>query len=215
MKKVIILMIITLFLTGCTVVRIDTSSIDNTINIILSKNNDLYNKINVGYKYYIPRGVTYIDSSEQNDKLYSNGDNYYLFVDVISYYYQKEFTYEENEDAYYSKSIDINNKKGYIEIVKKDNKYYIQFMYNYAKIEALVDEEAINDTIINITYILSTVKFNDQIIKTMLEDNVFNNDEKPYDIFEPKGDSKTFLDSLDNYDMGEENDEESLIEKKE
>lgn len=37
MKKVILIMLSIVLLTGCTVVRIDTANIDNTINVILSK----------------------------------------------------------------------------------------------------------------------------------------------------------------------------------
>ena len=38
MKKIAILFML-LLLTGCTVVRIDTSSIDNIVNVVLSKEN--------------------------------------------------------------------------------------------------------------------------------------------------------------------------------
>ena len=85
MKKIVVLICI-LFLTGCSIVRIDTKSIDNTIDVVLSKNNTLYNKVGKGYKYYIPRGVTYIESSDFNDKLYCNGNYYYLYIDAVSYY---------------------------------------------------------------------------------------------------------------------------------
>ena len=41
---------------------------DNTINVILAKNNELYNRVGKGDKYYVPRGVNYIDTVEFNDK---------------------------------------------------------------------------------------------------------------------------------------------------
>ena len=94
MKKIILLGLITLILTGCTIVRIDTTSIDNIVSVVLSKENTLYNRVGRGYKYYVPRGVTYIDSSGTNDKLYSNGVYYYLYLDEISYYYQKSVNYK-------------------------------------------------------------------------------------------------------------------------
>ena len=37
MKKLILLVLVTLILTGCTIVRIDTTSIDNIVDVILSK----------------------------------------------------------------------------------------------------------------------------------------------------------------------------------
>lgn len=183
MKKVILLLACIFLVTGCTAVRIDTDSIDNTINVILSKDNSLYNRIGKGYKYYIPRGVNYIDTEEFNDKLYSKGNYYYLYIDAISYYYKKEPTYEENDQAYYSKVIHTKDKKGYVEITEKGSKYLIQFVYNYARIESLVEEEDINDVILNASYILSTVKFNHNVIKLMLDDEYFTNKEESYDLF--------------------------------
>ena len=57
MKKVIMLFVLMFLLTGCnimgiSVVRIKTDNIDNILNVVLSKDNDLYNKTGKGYKYY-------------------------------------------------------------------------------------------------------------------------------------------------------------------
>lgn len=190
MKKVILLLALltcVFLVTGCTMVRIDTDSIDNTINVILSKENKLYNRVGKGYKYYIPRGVIYIDTDEFNDKLYSNGNYYYLYIDAISYYYQKKVTYQKNEHAYYSKVIHTKDKDGYVEIIEQDKKYLIRFSYNYARIETLVDKKDINNVILNASYILSTVKFNHNVIKLMLDDEYFTNKEESYDLFNSTG----------------------------
>ena len=193
MKKLFLILFLLVFLTGCTAVRINTKSIDNIVSVVLSKENTLYNTIGKGYKYYVPRGVVYIDSNEYNEKLYCNGDYYYLYLDIISYYYKKEFTYTENKDLYYSKNIDINNKKGYLEITKMDEKYYlIEFMYNYAKIEALVTEDKINEVVLNATYILSTVKYNNNVIKLILDEDYFTNNEEKYNIFKSTNNSTSF-----------------------
>lgn len=193
MKKVILILACLssiFFVTGCTMVRIDTNSIDNTISVVLSKENKLYNRVGKGYKYYIPRGVSYIDTDEFNDKLYSNGIYYYLYIDAISYYYQKEVTYEKNEQAYYSKTVEIKGKKGYVEITQQGNKYLVKFAYNYARIESLVDKKDINNVILNSSYILSTVKFNHNVIKLMLDDEYFTNKEESYNLFEPEEQNK-------------------------
>ena len=173
-------------LTGCTAVRINTDKIDTIINVVLSKDNTLYNTIGKGYKYYKPRGVTYIDTNEFNEKLYSNGNYYYLYVDINSYYYKKEFEYKENDESFYSKYIDINDKYGYLEINEYKGKYLIEFMYNYAKIEAVVNKENINEVVLNASYILSTIKYNSNVIKIMLNEDYFTNKEERYDIFTPK-----------------------------
>lgn len=193
MKKIILVISLMCLLTGCSIVRIDTSSIDNIVNIVLSKDNKLYNQVGKGYKYYVPRGVSYIDTSEYNDTLYSNGNYYYLYIDIISYYYNKENVYEINEDAYYSKVFNIDDKQAYLEINESENgKYLIEFSYNYSKIEAMCNYEDINDIVLNSSYILSTVKFNNNVIKAMLNEEFLISDEK-YDVFESKDETDDFL----------------------
>lgn len=197
MKKIVLLLLVGLSLTGCTAVRINTKDIDNTINVILSKNNTLYNRVGKGYKYYVPRGVSYIDTVEFNDKLYSNGNYYYLYVDALSYFYQKEMNYEINDLAYYSREFNINDKKGYLKIEEQNGKYLINFYYNYARIQALVEKDDVESVVLNATYILSTIKFNPEVIKLMLDDEFFTNKEEKYDIFESEAEDNNFLDYAD------------------
>lgn len=192
--KLMIMLLCVFLLSGCTIVRINTDKIDTIVNVVLSKNNNLYNTIGKGYKYYKPRGVINVDVSEYNEKLYSNGNYYYLYVDINSYYYKKDFTYEKNKESYYSSYIDINDKKGYLEINEQENGYYlIEFLYNYSKIEALVVKEDINDVVLNATYILSTIKYNSNVIKLMLDEDYFKNKDERYDLFEPKVESNNFV----------------------
>ena len=192
-KKGIILCLMAVLLTGCTVVRIDTTSIDNMVSVVTSKNNTLYNRVGIGYKYYVPRGVTYIDSSETNDRLYSNGVYYYLYLDEIAYYYKNSLSFVENPSKYYSKKIANKNKIGYLEITEKEGLYLIEFVYNYAKIEALVPKEDIEMTVLNSSYILSTIKYNDNIIKLSLEDDFLKIKEEKYEEFASKKDTDNFL----------------------
>ena len=193
-KKGIIICLLMVALTGCTIVRIDTTSIDNIIDVVLSKNNTLYNRIGIGYKYYVPRGVTYIDSSGSNDRLYSNGIYYYLYLDEINYYYKNSMEFKESYSKYYSKRIEHGKKIGYLEITeKKGNLYLIEFVYNYAKIEALVPKEDIETTVLNSSYILSTIKYNPKIIKLALTDDILSAKEDKYDEFISKNTSDSFL----------------------
>lgn len=198
------LLLMILLVSGCTIVRIDTSSIDTIINVVLSKNNTLYNQVGKGYKYYIPRGVNYIDTVDFNEKLYSDGNYYYLYIDAVSYYNEMEPTYKHNPNIYYSRDFVINEKKGYLEITKTNNdKYLINFVYNYARIQAMVSEEEINDVILNSSYILSTVKFNHDVIKLMLDEEYFTNKEEQYTVFEKKEDSNHFLEYVEEVEPSE------------
>ncbi len=188
-NKIIILCLCVFLLSGCTFVRIDTTSIDNIVNVVLSKDNTIYNRVGIGYKYYVPRGVTYIDSAGTNDKLYSNGVYYYLYLDEIGYYYKISQKYKEDNSKYYSRKLD----DGYLEITKKEDKYLVEFVYNYAKIEALVPKEDINDVVLNASYILSTIKYNKDVIKLSLDDDFLTNREEKYEEFTSKQESDSFL----------------------
>ncbi|MBR3199113.1 MAG: hypothetical protein IKG27_03765 [Bacilli bacterium] len=193
-RNIIIIGVIILLLTGCTIVRIDTTSIDNIVKVITSKEGSLYNHVGRGYKYYVPRGVTYIDSNGSNDKLYSNGVYYYLYLDEVSYYYKKAVNYKENTSKFYSRKIENGKKIGYLEITKKKDLYLVEFVYNYAKIEALVPEKKLNDTVLNSSYILSTIKYNSNIIKLSLEEDFLKNKEEKYNVFTQKNkDESSFL----------------------
>ena len=198
MKKIFIVIIamLSIFMTGCSVVRIDTSSIDNIISVILTKNNKLFNQVGQGYKYYLPSGVTYIDSDELNDILYSNGVYYYLYIDAVNYYYQTDVKYKENNSFYYSRLISANDKfkhSGYLEIKKEENNYYVEFVYNYAKIEAVTSESELNNVILNSSYILSTIKYNYDIIELMLEDDYFTNKTGVYNNYDYSDSSEKFV----------------------
>ena len=193
-RNIIIIGVLVMLLTGCTVVRIDTTSIDNIVSVITSKEGSLYNHVGRGYKYYVPRGVTYIDSNGSNDKLYSNGVYYYLYLDEVSYYYKKAVNYKENNSKIYSRKIKNGKKVGYLEITKKKDLYLVEFVYNYAKIEALVPEKKLNDTVLNSSYILSTIKYNSNIIKLSLEEDFQKNKEEKYNVFTQKNkDESSFL----------------------
>ncbi|MCI9110637.1 MAG: hypothetical protein HFH47_02350 [Bacilli bacterium] len=201
-KKCIIICLLTIMLTGCTIVRIDTTSIDNILDVILSKDNTLYNRVGNGYKYYVPRGVTYIDSNGTNDRLYSDGVYYYLYLDQVSYYYNNSVKFKKDNSKYYSRKLNNGDNIGYVEITEKaNNQYWIEFVYNYAKIEALVPKNKIEDTVLDASYILSTIKYNDNIIKLSLDDDFLKTKEDKYDEFSSKKEeNNNFLRYDDNED---------------
>ena len=196
MKKIILSILLVLILTGCSVVRINTSSIDNILNVILTKDNKLYNQIGQGYKYYLPGGVLYIDSDDLNDILYCDGTYYYLYVDAISYYYDINNNYEENQDLYYSKKLNTDDGykySGYLQIKEKEDLYYIEFVYNHARVEAVVDKAHLNNAILNSSYILSTMKYNHDIVEIILKDDYFTNKTGKYGNFNSKDSNERFV----------------------
>lgn len=199
MKKIVVLISI-LFLTGCSIVRINTKSIDNIVDVILSKNNTSYNQIGKGYKYYIPRGVTYIESTDFNDELYCNGNRYYLYIDAVSYYNKIKNISKKNKNSYYYRSLSKKDFRhdGYLIINKESNLYKVEFVYNYARFEAIVSKENLNQTVLNASYILSTIKFNDEIVKLSLNKDYFINKEAKYSKFNNSDKTTKFQLKVDN-----------------
>ena len=102
MKRLIVLLSISvLFITGCSVVKIDRSDYEKNIDNLMSRKVRMYNTFYEGYKYYLPKGLTLIDKEDYNAVLKDSKNNrYYLYVDVISYYHKIENDYEVNESSY-------------------------------------------------------------------------------------------------------------------
>ncbi|MEG2351059.1 MAG: hypothetical protein RSB54_00050 [Bacilli bacterium] len=203
MKKVLLILLVVGVLSGCTVERIDKYNYVQTMNKILPLEVKSFNNVGKGYKYYAPMGVIKMSSSDYNDILKSGNNRYYLYVDVVSYYYKTDFKFKP-KDTYYSKEIKINDKKGYLEITKIKDKLYVEMMYNYAKIETYVNKKELNDTIRNLSYILTSVKFNESLLNKIYEEGNFNSKEEVYNIFETKEKEGNFLDYINEYDKYEE-----------
>ena len=115
--------------------------------------------------------------------LYYNGEYLYLYVDIVSYYYKNDINYKKSNNSYFYKKINNGKQKGYVEVTQQDNLYYVNFYYNYARIEALVTKENLNTTIMNASYILSTINYNKKLIKTMLDEEYFTNKTGKYDLY--------------------------------
>lgn len=212
MKKLFVLLLISLFfITGCNIKEINANDLNKLTDNILSKKLGLYNRVSSGYKYYAPRGIRVIDSTDYNEKLFSDGVKYYLYVDVVSYFFKKELKYEVNEEAYFSKKLDYKGKKGYLEITKNKNIYFIEMMFNYSKIEAYVSQSDINKTVLNASYILNSLVFNDSLISLAFDENKSSFNEEDFKIFEPKRQEGNFIDYINEYNQYEGTIDEELL----
>ncbi|MFA7514855.1 MAG: hypothetical protein ACOXZW_01470 [Bacilli bacterium] len=207
MRTFLVLLLMMISLTGCNINKID-NNYDKNIDHILRTNQTLYNYVGQGYKYYLPNGVRLETEKEYNQILYSSGQRYYLYIDIISYFHQTKYTYEFNVKAYYSRPLNFDNKQGYLEINKINNRFLLEIMYNYAKIEAVVPKNYINKAIIDSCYILSSLNFNDAVIQTLIGDNILDFKEEKFNIFEPTRTEKSFLDYIYEYDNPDDNKEQ-------
>ncbi len=186
MKKVIVLLsIVLLLMTGCSIKKLDDKDFESNMNVLLSEKISNSNVNFEGYKYYVPEGLKFVNKEEYNAIFKDRFNNkYYLYVDVISYYHKIENTYKINQDAYYSKVIDYNDKTGYLEIIESGSKYYVEFMFNYAKIEVLVDKDQLVNAMNNMCYVLRSIKFNDKVLESLVGDNVLSYTEENFTLFD-------------------------------
>ena len=76
-KKLLILAILLLTLTGCT--NLNTLSLDSLTDTLLSKDVNLTNNVFDGYKYYLPKGLKLISKDEYNAILKDEYNNTYYF----------------------------------------------------------------------------------------------------------------------------------------
>ena len=206
MKKLIVLLsIVVILVSGCSVYQLDSTDLEKNIKFLLSEDVDIYNMYFEGYKYYVPKGMKVLTNDEYNTTfLDKNNNKYYLYVDIISYYHKTKNTYMINEKVYSSNKFIYNDKSGYINVEKIDEKYFIQFMFNYAKMEAYVLEEDLTTVVNNMCFILRTVKFNDDVLESLIGDNVLSYQEENFTLFDTESSSDDILEVVENSDSSSE-----------
>ena len=194
-KKIFGIILILICFTGCT--NINLMTYDEILNNLSTKSMTA-NNYRKGFSLYVPKGL-HIENGGPNYLIFSSANvNYYLYVDFISYDKGTEITYEENENAYYAKKINNNGFYGYLEInLWKNNQYLIEIMYNYAKIEVMVDKEYINNVLINSINILKSIRYNDTIISSLLEDDSLDYTEEIFDLFKDVSNNSNVLEHED------------------
>ena len=123
MKRIFILCLLVFLLFGCT--KISNDNINIIINKIIDNENNKYNEYRIGYKYYLPSGINIDKNNDFNVIFYKNNVKYYMYVDIVSYYYDVKKEYKVKDDAYLSMSINKDDIYGYLEINESNNKYLI------------------------------------------------------------------------------------------
>ena len=191
MKKVLLIIGLIFLITGCTNVN------DLTYEEIIQNfgtNSSRTNTYRTGYRYYLPRGMQVNDSTLFNEILEDGKNTYYLYVDAVSYLNQVEYEYEVNQASLYSTAISNEDKFGYVEInLRENDKYLVEIMYNYAKIEVIVDEANINEVMLSAISILKSIVYNDSVITNLLEDDVLNYAEEELDIFNNNSNNDNYI----------------------
>ena len=195
LKKILLILIIILGLSACT--NLDNVNYDDILNnfSMQSKHTNTYRN---GYKYYIPKGLILSDAGNNYAIISSLKTNYYAYFDLVSYNGKKEIAHEINKNAFYSKNINFEGKVGYVEInLRENNQYLIEIMYNYAKIEVMVDESEIKVALVNAINILNSVKYDDKIIEKLLENDDLTFSEEIFNMFEKEKKNSNILDYVE------------------
>ena len=145
------------------------------------------------------------DSTLYNEVIEDANSKYYLYVDVVSFYKKITKEYEINNNAIYSSKINYNDKFGYVEVnLLKNDKYLVEIMYNYAKIEVIVDKSKCKEAMLSIINILKSVEYNDSIIANLMGDDILNFNEEEFNIFNTKGSESNYLTVDNDYKEEEE-----------
>ena len=182
-KRFLLALFLCVLLCGCT--PIQDMTIEEVIDNGTSRTVAVYNKYRKGYKYNLPKGLEVTNFIDYNETISSRDYTYYLYVDGVSYFNKIIETYEVNDVSYISMPISYQDKFGYLQVNKLVNgKYFIELMYNYAKIEVIVNKDDINVAVANILSILTSVKFDDEILKSLLDEEVSQFRESEFNIFE-------------------------------
>ena len=188
---------------GCT--RID-NNYNDIIDSVTKNNSNIYNTTALGYKYYLPLGISKVYDKDYNQKFKINNTYMYLYVDIVSYYYKNNLNLDDNDSNnsyFYTRINSSDNKTGYVKITKDDDKYFIKVVYNYAKIEAYVHEWEISDVLSYAMIILDSIEYNDKLIENILLDDHYSSSFKEYKIKKPENTESKFSEYLSEY-VGED-----------
>lgn len=213
MKKLWILLGMVLCITGCSNVNLSSRDIDHIVDTVIKRDINIKNSNFDGYSYYIPKGLTFISKDAYNATLKDKDNNYfYLYVDVVSYYHQVKKKYKVDNNSFYSKRIKYKDYFGYLEINEDSNGYFVEGMYNYMKVEAFINKNSLSDALTNIGTMLSSIKYNKNVLATTIGENILDYKEETYDIFNTKKKTDDFLDYVKEYEKIEEEeiDEDNL-----
>ena len=203
MKKKFLLLMVLLLCIGCT--RID-NNYNDIIDSVTKNNSNIYNTTALGYKYYLPLGISKVYDKDYNQKFKINNTYMYLYGEIFSYYYKNNLNLDDNDSNnsyFYTRINSSDNKTGYVKITKDDDKYFIKVVYNYAKIEAYVHEWEISDVLSYAMIILDSINYNDKLVESIILEELYSSSFKEYKIKKPEDAESKFSEYLSEY-VGEE-----------
>ena len=198
MKRIVLLLSLILVTSACT--NLNNLDYKDNINEVIksNSNNKLYNHVGNGYNYYLPKYMSVKNMINFNEKINSNDYTYYLYLDVVSFNSKKQDKINKKCDINYE--FKQNNNEGYLCVNNINNEYLVEIVYNYAKIEVKVAKNDLNEAINNGIIILSTIKYDSDLISKMIGESKLDGSEETLNIFKDTKSKDDFLDVVEEYD---------------
>ena len=198
MKKILVLLSV-FIISGCSLQNnsSDLTYVKEDINDIITNKSKYTNTSGIGFKYYKPRDFSLLEDKDFNHVLLNNGNKYYLNIDINAYNSKFKSEYQIDPLLYYSDTISNGDIFGYIEVRKGKNSYfYLKMLYNYSCIEVSVKENELNSAINSSMIILSSMRYNNNVIASFISNKNTAGKENTYEIKKPnnKKDNRNILD---------------------
>lgn len=205
-KKLLVCFCLLLFTSGCTSLK--QESYDSIVSLGISSSLSLQNTYRSGYKYYLPKGLKMLNHEGSNEIFSFEDIIFHMYVDRVSYFHNVRKSYDVKSDIFYSRELLQDDKFGYLEIKNLENqKYFVEIMYNYAKIEVIVDKEMMPDVLAYSTSILSSISYQDEVLASLMGEDALTTSEVLYNIFESAETESEYLQIVEEYGQYEEKDE--------
>ena len=77
-------------------------------------------------------------------------------------------------------------------------------MFNYAKMEAYVSEEDLTTVVNNMCFVLRTIKFNDDVLESLIGENVLSYQEENFTLFDTESSREDVLEVVQDSDSSKE-----------
>jgi len=197
-NKIWIILLLLIFATGCT--SIDKENYEDILTSTMNSKIKITNTYRAGYKYYLPQGLKSLNYKGSNEVFSKNETIYYMYVDRVSYFNKVKEDYKVKTNAIFSKTLTKDDNFGYIEIKSTTNdKYFIEIMYNYAKIEVIVEQDEINEAIAYAMSVLTSIQYQDEVLKNLMGEDILKANEVEHNIFESAETESGYLQIVEEY----------------
>lgn len=192
-----LLLISLLLLVGCTKIEHRNNDYSKYVDIIFESPTNYVNVKYRGYKYYLPKGIIIKETNDNNIIFSSEETNLYLYVDVVSNYYDKNICFSNNDDFDYKKKI---NESSYLIVDENRQIYFIRLCSNHSIMEFYAKKEEVPILLTQASIVLNSIEFNRNIIQADLDYNSSKfNKEKLYEIGDLKKNINSFSKYLNSY----------------